>query len=67
MIVIDNKFEIGQTVYLKTDKEQLPRIVTAIYVTSGSTLYYLCQGVNETKHYEIEINEAKNVLLATEN
>lgn len=66
MMVIDNKYEIGQTVYLATDKEQLPRMVTGLYISLGSTIYHLSQGTHETKHYDIEIRETRNIVLTTE-
>ena len=63
MKVIDNKFEIGQTVYLKTDTEQLPRIVYKFIVYQNSILYALTQGVTETEHYDFEMAEEKNELI----
>ena len=64
-MVIDNKFDLGQTVYLKTDKEQLPRIVVRLFVTHHNILYSLAQGTGETSHYDIEISEEINVVLKT--
>ena len=64
-MVIDNKFEYGQTVYLKTDKEQLPRIVTAIHLRGQNITYCLSQGTNETTHHDIEISEEVNIVLKT--
>jgi hypothetical protein len=57
------KYKIGQIVYLKTDERQLERIVTQIRITEHGHLYQLCEGVNESVHYEIEISEEKNVLI----
>jgi hypothetical protein len=57
------KYKIGQIVYLKTDDRQLERIVTQIRITQHGYLYQLCEGVNESVHYEIEISEEKNVLI----
>lgn len=65
MMVIDNKFEYGQTVYLKTDKGQLPRIVTAIHLRGQNITYCLSQGTGETVHHDIEISEEINVVLKT--
>jgi len=63
MMIIDNKFEIGQIVYLKTCKEQTERIITAICVKSfGYILYLLSCGAQE-----IEISSEKNVLITTTN
>ncbi|HEX2868789.1 MAG TPA: hypothetical protein VHO03_17240 [Ignavibacteriales bacterium] len=56
-MVVDNEFDFGQTVYLKTDQDQLPRMVTLIQVgPSGHLLYYLSCGPTSTWHYEMEIS-----------
>lgn len=59
---INNKFEIGQIVYLKTDDEQFSRIVTGFTVREQSLLYGLSQGTNETFHYDFEITTEKDIL-----
>jgi hypothetical protein len=61
-MTIKNKFEIGQTVYLVTDPEQLKRIVTAIKVTANGILYILALGSEEGEHYLCEISEEKEVI-----
>jgi hypothetical protein len=61
MMVIDNKYEIGQTVYLKTDVEQLQRIVSAITQRQGTIIYELCCGKDTSGHYDFEITEDENV------
>jgi hypothetical protein len=65
MITIDNKFDIGQTVYLKTDKEQEARIVFAFKVTKCEITYQLAFGAATSEHYDFEISEEKDVLIAT--
>lgn len=65
MIVIDNKYEIGQIVYLKTDREQYPRIVTAIAQRQGTVLYELSYGTSDAWHYDFEISVDKDVLITT--
>lgn len=62
MINIDNKFDFGQIVYLKTDKEQSARMVTAISISKGDLLYELSCGTTVSKHYDFEITEEINVL-----
>lgn len=63
MMVIETKFDIGQTVYLKTDEDQKARIVVRIIVTApGGIIYGLACGIAETQHYDMEISEEKNVL-----
>ncbi len=64
MMIIKNKYNIGDTVYLSTDKEQNPRIVIAIIVyMSGELLYKLICGTIESNHYDIEISIEKNILI----
>lgn len=65
MIVIENKFELGQIVYLKTDAEQIQRMVTQVTITVAGLRYCLSAGTNDTWHYEVEISEEKNVLIST--
>jgi hypothetical protein len=67
MMLIDNKFELGQTVYLNTDPEQLPRMVTKINVIPNSVYYELSCGTNLSSHYDIEMSLEKNVLISTSN
>jgi hypothetical protein len=65
MMVIDNKFELGEILYLKTDAEQLGRIVTAIIVCpDDSYLYELTCGTHASKHYDFEISQEKNFVNA---
>lgn len=57
-MLINNKFSIGQTVYLRTDTEQLQRIVTAIKVCGDNSLFYeLSCGREVSDHYDFEIAE----------
>ncbi len=63
MLNIDNKFAHGDIVYLKTDKEQLPRIVTCIRVTKNDLLYDVYQGANFSSHYDYELSETINELI----
>ena len=63
MIKIDNKFNIGDIVYLKTDKEQEERIVCGITIyNKGELMYKLSCGLDDSSHYEFEITNQKNVL-----
>lgn len=59
------KFQTGQIVYLKTDTEQSPRIVTEwAYKSATSTIEYaLGQGVVISYHYDFEITAHKNYTL----
>ena len=51
------RFKIGEIVYLKTDFEQLPRIVTGILMRPYGLIYYLSNNTTETTHYQIEISK----------
>lgn len=66
-MIIDNKFEIGDVVYLKTDTEQKPRIVYCIKVFKGEYLYDLTSGTQTSSHYDFEISTEVNVLITTTN
>jgi len=58
---IDNKFEIGQIVYLKTDTEQRERLVTAIIIRGYGALYSLSYETEESTHYDFEISSEKDI------
>lgn len=57
------RFKIGEIVYLKTDSQQLPRIVTGILMRPYAFIYYLSNNTNETNHYEIEISKEVNEII----
>ena len=62
MIVIQNKYGFGDIVYLRTDVDQEPRIVTAIVVCpAGDIVYELTCGTTVSKHYDFELATEKNV------
>lgn len=61
MLVIDNKFELGQLVYLITDLEQEAYHVVEIHIRpGGSILYSLCIRTSVSDHYEFEISLEKD-------
>lgn len=62
MMVIDNKFEIGEIVYLITDEDQKKRVITALNIYPDNViLYELSCGSSASKHYAFEISENKDV------
>ena len=67
MMVIDSNFKIRQFVYLKTDAEQLVRMVTGILVRENGTSYELVCGDSVSWHYAFEISEEKDVVITTSN
>lgn len=63
-MTIKLKYNFGTTVYLKTDVDQLPRIVVgAIILGGGYTEYKLACGDEFTWHSEFEISSKVNVEL----
>lgn len=60
------EFNIGQQVYLITDEDQSPRIVTGIHLRPNvCVIYSVSSGSKESEHYGIEISLERDVLLAT--
>lgn len=59
---IETKFDIEQMVYLKTDQEQLERMVTTIKFMGSAILYGLAHGTSESWHFEFEITSSQDVL-----
>lgn len=64
---LNNKFNLGDHVYLTTDPDQLRRIVIAIQVSLNGLLYLLACGDSSCWHYEIEISNERDVLITTSN
>lgn len=63
MMLIESKYNIGDTVYLKTDTEQRQRLVTGITVRITGTTYGLSSVAQESWHYDFEMSTTKNVLI----
>ena len=67
MRTIDNvikkiKFDIGEIVYLKTDNEQLERMVCQMTLTQNSVIYDLVCGSEMSNHFDFEISKERNIL-----
>lgn len=61
-------FKISQTAYLKTDKDQIPRVITGISLRPhNSVTYALAHGSQETWHYDFEMSLERDIILATTN
>jgi len=59
-VVVNVEFKLGEVVYLRTDTEQLRRIVTEVNIAGNSMadsvlMYELSQGENISKHYSSEM------------
>lgn len=67
MMIINNKYEIGQVVYLKTCVNQWPRIVLSMLVyKDGEIMYKVGCGTEVSEHYEFEIASEVNVITKLE-
>lgn len=66
-MVIENKFNFGDVVYLKTDNAQQPRIVTGFSVRQTCITYELACGVTTSWHWDFEMTYEKDVVLTTTN
>lgn len=63
--LLDNKYEIGDTVYLKTDTEQIPRLIYCFVVYRNETLYKVACGTETSEHYDFELSTEKSALITT--
>lgn len=61
-MIIQNKYDFGDTVYLKTDTDQNAWLVTGIKATPNDLIYILSQGTREYPAYDIELSKEKDVL-----
>ncbi len=58
-------FDIGDSVYLKTDPEQSERLVTGISVRQNGITYAISYLTNETWHYDFEKSKERDIIKAT--
>jgi hypothetical protein len=56
------EYDFGQMVYLKTDTEQMERMVIRVGIIPSGIIYTLACGEIETNHYPIEITADKDIL-----
>ena len=66
-MIVDCPYKLGDILYLKTDIQQYPRLVTAIIITKGDILIELSCSTIVSKHYLFEVTEEINVLIQTSN
>lgn len=63
-MTINNKFDPEQIVYLKTDPDQMKRMVTAITIRGKNLIYELSLGDDgSTYHQEFEISKEEDTLM----
>lgn len=62
MMVVDNQYEVADIVYLITDTDQRPRMVTGFEITGAEhqLKYVLALGCIDSPHLGIEISTEKN-------
>lgn len=63
---VEIEFEIGDIVYLKTDRDQLQRMVVGISLRQSGLSYALACGTAEAYHFDIEISKEANILIKSE-
>jgi hypothetical protein len=66
-MILEAKYNFGDILYLKTDKDQLARIMTRVQCTKDSTMYELSCGSASSWHFEYEICVEKSVVMPTQN
>ena len=61
VIKIDADFKIGQVVYLKTDPDQLARLVRYIKMYEKDIVYGVIMETDMTEHFGYEISEYRDL------
>ena len=64
MQIIDTQHDIGKLVFLVTDPEQYPHLVTGYLVRKDGIRYALSMKGQETYHYDFEIISEKDIIKA---
>ena len=67
LIQLETEYVISDTVYLKTDIDQYPRIITGINIRIGNLIYLLSCGTQESYHYAFELSKDKDIMITTTN
>jgi hypothetical protein len=62
ILTIDAEFDFGDIVYLKTDPDQLQRIVTGFTVRKHGVIYELSLANEVTHHYDFEISVTQDIV-----
>ena len=60
---MNTRYNIGNIVFLKTDNEQVPRMITGILIRPYGNIFYLSKSDTETTHFEIEFTSDINELI----
>jgi len=62
-MIAKTAYDIGDTVYLRTDSDQMMRLVTRIQITKGNTMYEVSCGIQNSWHYDFELSREKVLAL----
>ena len=60
---IDNKFNIGDHVYIITDPEQMKGIITAIIISSKDVIYQVSRDTHSERFFDFELSYDKDKLI----
>lgn len=61
MMIVANKYEHGDIVYLKTDPYQMPRQVLSFTLfKSGEIMYAVTSSSETSNHHEFELSKEEN-------
>lgn len=67
VIDMDVQFVWGDTVFLKTDPDQLPRMIVGVVVKKSHVMYEVVKGETTSYHYDYEMAREKDVIQSTSN
>ena len=60
-------FDYGEEVYIKTDYDQLKRVITGYYMPPGQILYEVTCRTSVSRHYGFELSAERDPLITTSN
>jgi hypothetical protein len=58
---INTEYNFGDIVFLITDQDQLPRIVTGIFITPLGVTYGLNYADSQSEHFPLEFTKERQV------
>lgn len=61
-MILENAFDIGDVIYLKTDVEQEARIVTSIIVGPAGLIYDVNCGTESSRHFDFEMTKERDMV-----
>lgn len=63
-MTIKSEYEYGDIVYLRTDVEQLPRIVIGINARQAGVRVVITCGTQDSEHYPFELSKTRDILMS---